>query len=128
VRVLAFPEVGNGELGADEGASRVDRLDEIEALDIHVLNTDWVDGASVVDKNINTAKCLNCLVDCSLNTGSIANIALDGQSATTCLFNLLSGRVNCAFQIGLLGHGLGGNGDVGTVSGAALCDLEADSS
>ena len=78
VRVLALPQVWDGEFGADEGASRVDLLNQIEALDLHVFNTGWVNGTGIVDKNIDSTKCLNGLVNGSFYAISVPNIALDG--------------------------------------------------
>ena len=126
MRITAFSEVRNGKLRANEGSARINLLDQIEALDLHIFDASRIDSTCVVDEDIDASERLHRFIDSCLDAFGVPDVALDWQSPPTCGLYLCGGRVDRTRQFRLLGHRLRCNGNVSAVFGAALGDLEAD--
>ena len=75
----------------EKRASRVDLVHEVESLHRCRLRTRQVDGARIVDDNVDAAKLFHSLLDGALDAGFVANINNARQSLTP-------GRLNCSEQ------------------------------
>jgi hypothetical protein len=79
VRVLGVAQVREAGARDDERAAGVDRLHEVEAFDLEVAHRGEVDGACVVDHDVDPAEALHRLRDRVVHGARVADVADDRQ-------------------------------------------------
>ena len=113
-------------LSAQEGAARIDALHQIVALDRRLERAGQIDGARVVDEDIDAAEGLDGPGDRVIDLGLLADVDLERQRLAAGRLDLLGRAVNGAGQLGMRLDGLGGDRDVGAVARGAQRDGQAD--
>ena len=126
MRVLALSEIWNRELRGNEGTSRIDRLDQVIALDRHLLNADRIDCTSIVNQDVQATECLNGLLHGSLDTICVPDVALNCQGSSTKFLYLLRRRIDGSRKFWMRCDRLGSDRNVSSIFCAALGNLQAD--
>ena len=126
VRVGRLGEIGDGVFRHHEGAARVDPKHQIEALHVGLRGIGELDGAGVVDHDVEAAEMRHGLIEGRLHCGFLAHVDGERERVAAGLFDLGRGGVDGAFELGMRLDGLGGNGDIGAVGGGFERDREPD--
>ena len=85
-----------------------------------------LDGAGIVDHDIDAAEIARGRVDRGFHRGLVAHVDGERQRLAAGLFDRGGGGVDGAFELGMRLDGLGGDGDIGAVGGGLERDRETD--
>ena len=113
----AFGEIGQRVFRHHEGAARVDLLHEIVAAHVGRGDRRELNGAGIVDHDVDAAEARGRLLDRRLHRRFLAHVDGERQGVPAGLFDLGGGGVDGAFELGMRVHRLGGDGDIGAVGG-----------
>ena len=116
-----------GSFGQKVGATCVDRVHEIELLHRQVLDWGEVDGAGIVDDDVDPPEGLNGLRD-RLGDGFVAaDVTDDRQGLAAGRLDLLGRSVDRALELRMGFRGLRQQRDIRPVLGCAQSDRQSDS-
>ena len=121
-----FREIGNGVFRHHEGAARIDLMHQIEAAHVGLRNRRELDGAGIVDHDVDAAEARRGLVERGLHRGFLAHVDLQSQRPPAGFLDLGGGGVDGAFELGMRLNCLGGDGDIGAVGGGLERDRQPD--
>jgi len=100
-----------------EAAAGVDPHHQVVAAHVGRLDRGELDGAGIVDDDVEAAERLHSLVEGRLDRVLVANVAGDRKRLAAGLGDFRRCGVDCAFKLGMRCHRLGGDGDIGAVGG-----------
>ena len=101
-------------------------MHQVEAAHVGLRDRRELDGAGIVDHDIDAAEMRRGLVERGLHRRFLAHVDLQRQRAAAGLFDLGGGGVDGAFELGMRLDGLGGNRDIGAVAGCFERDRQPD--
>jgi hypothetical protein len=128
MRVRRIRQMRDAELRGQISAARVDLVHEVEALHVRLGRLRQIDGAGVVDQDVDAAELLRGLRDGCGELGIVADVAKDRQPLAAGFVDLLGRGVDRAWELGMRLGRLGGNGDVRPVARRPQGDGQADAS
>ncbi len=127
MRVLRLAQIRQSDLGAEIGSARIDLMHQIEALHVELVDPAQIDGAGVVDENVDAAENIDRLFR-SPPRPDRRNVCRREWRAP-CRLRLRSPAPPVKIvpgSFGIFRHALGGDGDIGAVARRALRNGEAD--
>ena len=122
VRIFGFFEVGKAVFCAHVSAARVDTVHEVVALHVGILGIGELDGAGVVDENVDAAEFLDSLSDGLGDAGFVADIDDEGEGLAASGDDFFGCGENRAFEAGMRFGCFGGDDYVS----AFLSEAEGD--
>ncbi len=126
MRVLGLEQVRDACLRAGECAAGVDLMHQVEALEGRLERARELDGARVVDQNVDAAEGSHALCDGSLDLVLAAHVHDAGESLAARLLHLLGRRVDRPRELGVWLGSLRSNDDVRAIGSRAQRDGFSD--
>ena len=118
--------MGQGGLAAQIGSARIDLMHQIETLHVEFVDAAQIDGAGVVDQNIDAAKGFDGFLHRRLDLIVEADIAGQRQRLAAGRFNLRRRRIDRAGDLGIFRNAFRRNGDLCAIARGAFGDGETD--
>ena len=122
VRVGGLLQMRQSVLGTEKRAARIDLMHQVKPLHLQRLGAAQVDGAGIVDQDVDAAKMADGFVNRRLHLGFVADVAGDSQSLAAGGDEIGRGTMDGAGQFRVFRLGLGGNHDVGPVGSGSHGD------
>ena len=126
VRIGGPLEMRDRQLRDDEGAARVDRVHEIEPLDVGMLHVGEVDGAGIVDENVDAAERCDRSLNRARNLLLVADVDGERQRAAARGLDLGRRGMDRPRQLRVGQVGLGDHGNIGMVARRPARNRETD--
>ena len=112
--------------GDHVGAARIDLVHEIETAHVGLGNAGKLDGAGIIDDDVERTERRRSFVDRVLHRLFVAHVDHERQGAAARLLDLLGGAVDRAGELGMRRLGLGGDRDIGAVARGFQRDRQPD--